>query len=112
MKRYAWPGNVRELENIIERAVVLTRGESLSLGEIPTELKATESSGSPGEPLETGQRQTGSHAEVISEIERQRLIEALQRASGNKSEAARSLGLKRSTFFNKLKRYGLLTEKG
>ena len=105
MKRYAWPGNVRELENILERAVVLSRGESLSLGEIPMELKKT---GRPWEPPETRQGQTGSHAEVISEIERQRLVDALEKARGNKSEAARSLGLKRSTFFNKLKRYGLL----
>ena len=112
LKRYDWPGNVRELENIIERAVVLSRGESLSLGEIPMELKTTESSGSPVESLEMGQKQAGTHAEVISEIERQRLIEALEKARGNKSEAARSLGLKRSTFFNKLKRYGLLAEKG
>ena|GEM_PF-3135433 len=105
LKRYAWPGNVRELENILERAVVLSRGESLSLGEIPMELKKT---GRPWEPPETRQGQTGSHAEVISEIERQRLVDALEKARANKSEAARSLGLKRSTFFNKLKRYGLL----
>jgi transcriptional regulator with GAF, ATPase, and Fis domain len=109
LKRYAWPGNVRELENIIERAVVLSRGESLSLGEIPMELKTTGPPGSQGEAPERGRKEAGSHTEVISEIERQRLSEALERAGGNKSEAARSLGLKRSTFFNKLKRYGLLT---
>ena len=48
------------------------------------------------------------HSREMSEIERHNLIEALEKSNGNKSEAARYLGLKRSTFFNKLKKHGLL----
>ena len=109
-KRYGWPGNVRELENVIERSVVLGRGDSLALEDIPMELQILESSIGRGKARDVGPALDGPLPDAIGEIERKRLIEALEEARGNKSQAARSLGLKRSTFFNKLKKYGLLTK--
>ena len=108
-KRYSWPGNVRELENVIERSVVLGRGDSLVLEDIPMELQSLEPTISRGKARDVGPALDGPLTDAIGEIERKRLIEALEEAHGNKSKAARSLGLKRSTFFNKLKKYGLLT---
>jgi len=108
-KRYGWPGNVRELENVIERSVVLGRGVSLALEDIPMELQILDPSIGRGRARDAGLAPDGPLTDAIGEIERKRLIEALEEAHGNKSRAARSLGLKRSTFFNKLKKYGLLT---
>ena len=109
-RAYAWPGNVRELENVIERAVVLSRGESLAMEDIPMELQMLD----PSQDVSLAvQKRTGrgvGHRELVGEFERARLVDALDEAGGNKSQAARLLGLKRSTFYNKLRKYGLVTE--
>ncbi len=106
-KQYDWPGNVREIENIIERAVVISKSETMVMEDIPMELQILNPE---VENIEKAGTVTDkAHSQVINDIERTRLIEALTAARGNKSLAARSLGLKRSTFFNKLKKYDLLT---
>jgi len=98
---YGWPGNVRELEHVLERASVLAEGDvigvdDLGIAELPTlpeELTAAVSD--------------GSHGDVMDEIERRRLVAALRAAGGNRSQAARALGLPRTTLLNKLRRHGL-----
>ena len=89
-----WPGDVAELELVIERAVANASAKTIGLRELPPlawpEVDETESL-------------SGTYAEV----ERRLLDRALRRAGGNKSEAARSLGLKRTTFLDKLRRHGL-----
>jgi len=90
---HTWPGNERELESVIERAVEASHGTKVSLTDIPP-LAPNESSSDPF---------SGTYAEV----EKQILTNALERSEGNKSEAARLLGLKRTTFVDKLKRHGL-----
>jgi len=91
-----WPGNLRELSHVIDRAVARARGPKILCADLPPFAQArpvpTED-----DPLD------GSFAEV----ERRLLSAALARAAGNKSEAARSLGLKRTTFLDKLRRLGL-----
>ncbi len=95
---YDWPGNLRELGSVIDRAVGNTTGKSVGLGDLPHLVPAE----APRDPLD------GTYAEM----ERQILERALERSGGNKSEAARLLGLKRTTFFDKLKRHGLNTPPG
>ncbi len=113
-KAYAWPGNVRELENVIERAVVLAEGRSITMNELPEELRR----GQPVVwPMPQGERTGLGEGSAMDdrpwlaqqeEMERQRLVQALAAASGNKARAARALGLPRSTFISKLEKYGLL----
>jgi two-component system response regulator AtoC len=101
-----WPGNVRELENTIERAVVMSRGR----GEIlPTDLPA-EVGGSQIPDLLNQIRipEGGINLEdVLASVERELLRQSLHMAKGNQSHAAELLGLKRTTFLDKLKRLKL-----
>jgi two-component system response regulator HydG len=91
---YTWPGNVRELENTIERLVALSPD-----GELDLSLLSATNSGP--EPASFGLR------ERVEAYERGLLVDALRRCGGNRSEAARQLGLSRATFHDKLKKYGL-----
>lgn len=119
-----WPGNIRELENTIERAVVLADGPSLSIDDLPPEvrqpsrrprLRAVASVAGPGTrqalpPSTSLGRDDGAADEWTADLaafERRRLVEALEEADGNKSVAARLLGMPRSTFFSKLKKHGM-----
>ncbi len=112
LERHSWPGNIRELENTIERAVVLSEGTSITLRDLPPELLSPDGrpavaavAASSGTRLQTpaapGLRQ------AKREAERDMLISALRATNGNKAEAARSLGLPRSTFYSKLKKHQL-----
>jgi transcriptional regulator with GAF, ATPase, and Fis domain len=117
LKSYDWPGNIRELENIIERAVVLADGPSITLRELPEELVRAAEEGLPetpgsASPVNRARRErplpepvwTAAHERQECE----RLVQALASAGGNKSQAARALGMPRSTFMSKLEKYGLL----
>src|SRR5262245_46836443 len=91
---YSWPGNVRELENVIERAVVLCRGDRLTIDDLPEHIRqrdATEASSitfSVGTPLD--------------EVERRLIRETLRHAKGDKSLAAQLLGISTRTIYRKL----------
>jgi DNA-binding NtrC family response regulator len=90
-----YPGNVRELENLVTRAVALSEGGTLGVAALEEAPRAAARTAS------------GSFREQVERLERALLGQALTAASGNQSEAARSLGLSRATFLDKLKRYGL-----
>jgi transcriptional regulator with GAF, ATPase, and Fis domain len=140
-----WPGNIRELENVLERAVVLADGPSVTLGDLPPEVRQpgrrrfrprlpvlaaipggavpgvepatapgigrSEDTAARGGPWASPSNAGGASDEWSDEFpayERQRLLDALSEADGNKSVAARILGMPRSTFFSKLKKYGIV----
>jgi len=116
LKGYTWPGNIRQLENVIERAVVIAEGSVITVQELAPEILHVNGGvggslgkwdGSSGEtPLPLSSVQAGERSER-ERIERGELVRALASAAGNKAEAARALGLARSTFFSKLKKHGL-----
>jgi two-component system response regulator HydG len=102
--RYRWPGNVRELMNVVERAVVLARGDYLEEKDLPLPQG--------GEPVSerVGPEQAeGPAADLpLDEVEKRTVLKTLEAAKGNKSETARRLGITRRTLHKKLKKYGLM----
>ncbi|MCF8104610.1 MAG: sigma-54 dependent transcriptional regulator [Desulfohalobiaceae bacterium] len=100
--RYDWPGNVRELMNVVERGVVLCRGEYLDEEDLPQTL--TSQPQAPGETLET----TSDGDRPLHEVEQITILKTLEATGGNKSETARRLGITRRTLHQKLKKYGLM----
>ncbi|MEN8199973.1 MAG: sigma-54 dependent transcriptional regulator [Thermodesulfobacteriota bacterium] len=95
---YPWPGNVRELENAIERGVILMRGEYLTEKSLPLPIQKQ---GAAAE-LET----TGDEPVSLQAQEKILILKTLEETEGNKSEAARRLGITRKTLQNKLQKYG------
>ena len=102
LSRYRWPGNVRELRNVIERAVILTKGARLKLDFLrlsePQEPSASWTIKFPPRP---------SLPEVVRTVRRELVEEALSRAGGNKQEASRLLGISRYTLRRQMKGLGL-----
>jgi transcriptional regulator with GAF, ATPase, and Fis domain len=111
IKAYDWPGNVRELENVVERTVVITDGQIVTVDDLPPEIQEPliEPTASVTEWYGSGPTSLGVRAERSERgrYERERLVRALAAADGNKAEAARALGLARSTLLSRLKKYGL-----
>jgi Nif-specific regulatory protein len=102
---YRWPGNVRELRNVVERAVVLARGDYVDIEDLNLSNLATPSDSSvlpmalPSyEPL------------TLDEVERRHILATLRQTEWNKSRTARVLGIERSTLDRKIRRYGLVSE--
>jgi DNA-binding NtrC family response regulator len=97
---YAWPGNVRELENVLERAAILCRGERLALADLPPNLTSA-----PAERRSSSRDLSLRRARRALEA---RLIgEALEATGGNRTHAARLLGISHRALLYKLKEYGL-----
>lgn len=130
LKAYSWPGNIRQLENVLERGVVVAEGDVITVDDLPAELLGTGPSmpevegsngeeelaedqdtwidrvdGQPFEPSSSpGTRLMPAPRTDRERREREQLVRALAAAEGNKAEAARALGIARSTLVSKLKR--------
>ena len=98
--RYAYPGNVRELQNVVERAVVMARGDLITSRDLPEALG--------GEAPQEGE-QAGSRSlpDQVESLERGAILEALEEAGGVQSRAAAILGITERNLRYKLKKYGL-----
>lgn len=102
LAEYRWPGNVRELENTIERAVIISRGDRITVEDLPRELRLPS---------------VNSHRRVafklpegganLEEVERDLIRQAIERTGGNQTQAARLLGITRHTLLYRLEKYGL-----
>jgi two-component system, NtrC family, response regulator AtoC len=104
--REGWPGNVRQLQNFIERLVVLADGPSITLVDVERELLRGAAISAPAEPL-TSHSPSSSLGERRRIAEREALREALERVQGNRTHAARILGVSRRTLYNMLAQHGL-----
>ncbi len=98
--RYDYPGNVRELENIVHRAVVMSRGAMITLDDLPQTIQHKE-------PEITAQHPVASLPERIKKLEKELIFDALQKFNNNQSKAAASLGISERTLRYKLKKWGI-----
>jgi DNA-binding NtrC family response regulator len=96
--KYDYPGNVRELENIVHRAVVLSRGPAVTTGDLPLHVVELRPEGQPPPSM---------FVERVAQFERGLIVEALERAGGVQTHAARELGMSERHLRYKLRKYGL-----
>ena len=100
LQSHAWPGNIRELENVVERGVILCRGDALTPADLPPEMTKSISAPEPGRTLPLRK---------ALEIPEREIIERTLKSHGwNRQETAAALMINRTTLFNKMRKYGLL----
>jgi DNA-binding NtrC family response regulator len=104
LARHEWRGNVRELENVLERTLILSRGDTLDERDLPDHLRDQSSlpriaGGATGNPTDN----------PLEAAERQALVETLRRHDGHRERTAQALGISRRTLQYRLKKYGLTT---
>jgi DNA-binding NtrC family response regulator len=104
LKYYSWPGNIRELKNVIERAVAFAEGEVIESKDIMTMQQIASATASSTQTEE--ESFTGRSLEALEKIAIEKTIEA---CSGNKTKAAKILGIAYSTLYEKIKKYGIET---
>lgn len=115
MMRYDWPGNVRELENSVERACTVSSGGVLRLGDLPTQLQQqglesyhrVEVNGFAGNGTAGNGANGGPVVRTLAEIERETILDAIRLLHGDKLQAAKLLGIGKTTLYRKLKEYGI-----
>ncbi|MBP1635436.1 MAG: two component transcriptional regulator, Fis family [Acidobacteria bacterium] len=100
--KYHYPGNVRELENLVHRAVVLSRGTTITAADLPVGLARPAAAGGPST--------AAGFVERVAEFERSLIVEALERAGGVQTRAARELGMSERHLRYKLKKYKLTAD--
>src|SRR4051794_14985406 len=108
MMEYAWPGNVRELEHAVERACTMSSGPVLHLGDFPTQLQQ--------QGLESRRPTPNGHEPdpgtpgvmTLADLERQAILDAIRKLHGDKLQAAKLLGIGKTTLYRKLKEYGIV----
>jgi two-component system response regulator HydG len=94
--QHSWPGNVREIENIVERMVIMSKGDTIALDGLP--------------PALAGQQQEGKRTPSptsLKDMERDTIVKTLEKTGGNRTKTAAILGITRKTLQNKIKEYGI-----
>ena len=116
---YDWPGNVRELRNCVERMVVFARGATLTVTDVPVDIRSAV-----GEQFEVKpapvEKISADRADMLREViglnvkanEKSLIMKALEECGGNRSKAAQKLNISRRTLYRKLHEYGLGAEEG
>jgi DNA-binding NtrC family response regulator len=113
LARHSWPGNVRELENVIGHACMMTISELIDVSDLPQFLPSVVScpvnlSRPSADAAQASSATSGTSGRSFDEIEKQLVVDALARAEGNQSQAARQLKIGRDALRYKMKKYGLL----
>lgn len=111
LHNYGWPGNVRELGNIIERAMILSTGDTIDAGDLAIDRKADGGDAPVSITAEEGEDgrdvALADCTSTLAEMERRHIVGVLEEQGGQRAAAARVLGINRTTLYNKLKAYGL-----
>lgn len=102
-KRYKWPGNIREMENVLERACIICQGEEILPEYLPCDIR-----GARAESEEDLILNFPDEGVSLEQVEKQLLIKALKKSSGNQSKAAELLGITRSTFLYRCQKHDIL----
>lgn len=134
LERYEWPGNVRELENVIQRAMVVAKGDAILLGDLPANIAgatkgaqsvvtgtaADQTAGVPvaGSPTDIGGlgkllfqwARSNPNVKVLPAMERELIIQALSETKGNQVQAARLLGITRATLRKRVEKFKIQQE--
>ncbi len=105
MEAYEWPGNVRELQNVIERLVILTEGDEIQLEDLPLRMRREIPPASPP-AVQLGEEGIDLK-KTLEDLENRLILEALKKTGGVKNQAAKLLGLNRTTLIEKLKKKNL-----
>lgn len=103
LERYSWPGNVRELENVIERAVLLSKDRYVGTDDLPDHIKLDRSQ-------QQNEYKPVSLKEALAGPEKNLIRKALEANNWKRQETAKALGINRTTLFKKMKQYGLYAE--
>ena len=106
MQRYNWPGNVRELVNVVERAVVLSKGEVVGIDDLPESLRRED----PHRTMVQLSGHANSLKSAMVEPERQIILNILEQNGWNRQKSAAALGINRTTLYKKMKRYDISFE--
>lgn len=101
---YRWPGNIRELENVIERLVVLTRGDEITLNDLPDFLRRERPS------LDALHLDLPEEGISLEAVERELILRALKKFDWNQTQAAKYLDLSRKTLIYRMEKYGIREE--
>ncbi|MGB0595697.1 MAG: sigma-54-dependent transcriptional regulator [Rubripirellula sp.] len=114
MQGYGWPGNVRQLENVVERAVLLSRNSMLTVDDLPPELTGRETdqfqgpaAATPSDGVNLGDVSGKTLREALAGPERQIILQALRVNNWNRAATAEGLDINRTTLYKKMKRLGL-----
>ena len=94
LTEYSWPGNVRELRSVINKAVIFAKTDTITPGDLPTELRRN----LPVAPQKT-----------LEDLEKDYILTVLERTGGNQSEAAKILGINRKTLYKKIHKFQIFT---
>jgi two-component system response regulator AtoC len=106
LQSYAWPGNIRELQNVIERALVLSRGVPIDIRHLPAEVSAVIEPAPP--PVSATPARQLALPLAVEHLEKTLIAQALQEVAGNRTKAARLLEISERALWYKLNKYGLL----
>jgi DNA-binding NtrC family response regulator len=114
LEKYTWPGNIRELKNIVERTAIFCDSEIIEPEHLPKELRASSRDINefkiPATWEEFKKFKHFIQSEAVNKIEKRFILEALKKAEGNISKAAKIVGMQRTNFHSMLQKYKLTKE--
>ncbi len=111
LQDHDWPGNVRELENVIHRAMLVTADREIAADDLPPTLGGTRGEASEDDGATAAVEAVVTGDETLEDLERRAIERALEQFGDNLSDAARRLGIGRSTLYRKIEQYGLKPKK-
>ncbi len=101
LERYHWPGNIRQLLNCIERGKIMAEDRTIRLRDLPREVCDAE---------QLNQSSTFTHIDDLASIERAKVVDVLRREEGNKTRAAKTLGIDRRKIYRLVEKYEITSD--